>query len=110
MNIQITCRGLENSAPLEAQIRKQLEKVVTFLGHDREPSSIQLTIDVHPSHAHNEVHLHITAPRYRVVAHREGYEVQALIDQVIDIAYEDLHKQKAKHIHDRNDRDGHRGV
>lgn len=111
MNIQITCKGIEHTDVLDKHIRKQLEKLVSFLSHDRDPSSIHVVLEGHPSHAHNEVHVHVTSPLYKVVAHREGPDIMIVVDQTIDIAYEDVLKQKDKRIHNRNNNGGHhRGV
>lgn len=101
MNIQISYRGLERTEPVDAHIRKQLQKVVDFLAHDREPIRLNVFVTGHPNHAHHEVHIHGTSALYRVDVKREGPKLYPVIDEVIDCVYEQLRTEKARAVHDR---------
>ena len=105
MNIQVTCRGLEHTEELEQHVRKQLERVVDFLGKDREPFKVAIVLTTHPDHAHQEAHLHVTSASYDVHVHREGPRLFPVIDEVIDIAQRELHNQKREHV-DKRDHGG----
>jgi ribosomal subunit interface protein len=107
MDVQLTCKGITHTEVLESHINKQFEKVVRFLQHERSPISIEVVLVGHPDHAHNEVHINIITPQYEVHAHREGLKLYSLIDEVIDIVYDMLHKEKRRHVDERKDGDGH---
>jgi ribosomal subunit interface protein len=109
MNIRIACRGtIEHTEQLDQHIRKQLAKIIKFFEQEQEPVTIDIVLDGHPNHAHNSMRLHAIAAKFEVVVSREDQNIYAVVDKVIDIAYETLHKQKEKLVHDKkNSGPGH---
>lgn len=98
MNIKFTYRhttGTDSS--IERHAREQLKKVITFLEHERTPVDIELVFNPSKNHAHHEIELLIKSPHYNVVvSKKEGTEFYELLNQVIDIAYDELHQEKRK--------------
>lgn len=109
MNLRIAYRGtIEHTEQLDTHVRSQLAKIIKFLEKEQGPATIDVVLDGHPNHAHNSVRVHIVAPGFEVVASREEQNMYAVVDKVADIAYEELHKQKEKHVHDKkNSGSGH---
>jgi len=101
VDIQLTCKGIEHTEVLESHINKQCERIIRFLQHERSPVTIEIVLEGHPNHAHNEVHIHIITPSYEVNVHREGQKLYPVLDEVLKIAYDMLHKEKEHHVHDR---------
>jgi len=100
MKIQITCKGLEHTPELDEHIHKHSEKIMRLLEHERSPVTVEFVIEHRPSHAHYAVHLHIISPAYEVNVQREGQKLYPVFDEVLHIAHDALHKEKARHVHD----------
>lgn len=110
MNKKVTFLGMDPLAAIESHIDKQLVKIEHFLEHERTPIDIEVTVSKHPDHAHNAVTINIFTATYRIVfAQREGPDFYPLIDEVVDIAYRDLCKQKERLV-DKHKDGKHRGV
>lgn len=103
MNKRIVYRGMEQSDVLEVHVEKQLAKIEEFLANDRTPQSIDIVFEAHPNHAHNKCEIRIKTPSYNVIAYEEGKDLNKLVDQVLDMAYRELRRQKEKQV----DKDKH---
>jgi len=101
MDKHITFRGMEHNKQLEDHINQQLAKILPMLAKEKSPVSIDIVITKHPDHAHNEVMLRIQSPSYKAIAQREGAELVPLVDEAIDIVYQEIQKQKERMIDDR---------
>lgn len=96
MNKRITFRGAPHSAVIEQHIEKNLDRIIKFLESERSPKNIEIVLDFHPDHAHNGIDIRITTPSYNVVTKREGEDIFMVINEALDVTYNDLRKQKAK--------------
>jgi len=108
MNLQITCRGIEHTKELDTHIRKQLHKVEAFVDKHRDPHTILVVIEGHPSHAHNSVTCRVHVANYEAYGSREGQNIYALIDEVMDIVYGELRKNKEWQVDHQKNKNGHR--
>lgn len=109
MNLRIAYRGsLQRTEQLDAHIQTQLAKLIKFLEQEHGPATVDMVLEGHPNHAHNSVHLHVIAPQFEAMGSREDGNIYAVIDKVIDIVYDELHKQKQRHVHDKKNRGPHR--
>lgn len=101
MNIQITFQNCDSSPVMEKHINEQLAKITHFLRH--EPSPIYIEIFVMPGkvHAHHKIDFVLKSPHYTLDVHKEGPEIYKVLDEVIDIMYLQLRKEKDKRIEDR---------
>lgn len=96
MNKRITFRGAPHSKVIEEHIEKNLERIIKFIEHERSPKYIDIVLDFHPDHAHNGIDIHITTPSYNVVVKREGEDIFMVINEALDVVYNDLRKLKNK--------------
>lgn len=111
MNIRIAFRnGARHTEELDAHINQQASKIAAFLKQHREPVTFDVVIEEYPTHAHNRVSMHIVTPEFETNAHREGKNVYALVDEVMDITYSELCKQKEKLVDNRKHRKSVRGM
>lgn len=95
MNKHITFRGMEHSEALVNHANKHLEKIEKFLlEHDRTPISIEVILEAHPNHGHNRAEIRIKAPKFHVIAHRDGNDLYLLLNQITDIAFKQLTRDK----------------
>jgi ribosomal subunit interface protein len=98
MNKRITFRGAPHSAVIEQHVEKHLERIIKFLENERSPKNIDIVLDFHPDHAHNGIDIRVTTPSHSVVTKREGQDIFMVINEALDVVYNDLRKQKAKMI------------
>ncbi len=110
MNIRISFRhGAAHTEELDNHIHNQADKITTFLGQHREPVTFDMVIEEYPTHAHNRVNMHIVTPEFETNVHREGKNIYALVDEVMDITYAELCKQKERLVDSRKQRKSVRG-
>lgn len=109
MDIKITFRHMEHSAPLEEHARQQLKKVITFLQHEREPIYIELVLEPSKVREHSRIELLVKTPHYDRVSSHEytGDTFYKALDHVIDVMYHELHEDKRKELDMRKMRGRH---
>lgn len=97
MQKRIVFRGMEHSATIEEHAQEQLKKIEKFLGSEPEPIFIDIVFEAHPTHAHDKVEVRIKSPNYHaIVSRKEGPDLYKLVDVALDIAYDELLKQKER--------------
>jgi ribosomal subunit interface protein len=101
MSRQITFKNCDSSIIMEDRVDALLEKINHFLRD--EPTPVWMDIVVQPAkvHAHHRVEFLLKTPNYDLVAHREGPHIYQVLEEVIDIMYSQLRKEKDKRIEDR---------
>jgi ribosome-associated translation inhibitor RaiA len=99
MNKRIVFRGMDHSDVMERHADDQLQKIITFLEHDRGPVYIDLYLEPSKVHEHHRVELHVKSAEYNlnVSYEREGMGFYEVLDHVIDVMYRQLHEAKRKH-------------
>ena len=115
MQVNITVKGMDGGADsksIQNYIRDHFRKIADFL--DKEiwmPVNVDLLAKVASIHPHHEFEVHIRAPHFTVFVKKEGEELYKVIDQVMDVALEDLHQHKRKIVDEKKDGGGfHRGT
>ncbi len=100
MNKQFTFKGMEHSAAMETYAQEHLKKIEHFLEEEeeREPIYIRIVFEAERIHHHHGVEFNLKSPRYDLHAHREGPEMYKLIDEVVDIMVERMHKEKQRRV------------
>lgn len=93
-----TFRHMETSPVLEQHINEQLHKIEEFLSHERPPVYLHLTMEANKLRAHNKVEIQIESGSYDVFVHRVGQDLYRTLDEVLDRAYKELHKQKEEWV------------
>lgn len=100
MNKQFTFKGMEHSAAIEKYAREQLKRIDTFLEHEqeREPIFMRMSFDAEKTHHHHTIEFNLKSPAYDLHVHEEGPEMYKLINDVVDMMYSRLRKEKEKHV------------
>jgi len=98
MHKRITFRNMDHSKVIEKYANEKLQRIEKFLQHERSPVYIDLLLEPSKVHAHNRVELRIKTPQYNLVSNFEGPEFYPVLDRVIDVMYEDLHKKKEEKV------------
>lgn len=110
MNRTITFRNMDHSDVMERYANEKLEKIVTFLEHDRGPVFIDLFLEPSTVHEHHRVELRVKSAEYTLNSkyEHEGLGFYETLDRVIDVMYRELHEAKErKHKDDRKTRGRH---
>lgn len=102
MHKRITFRNMESSDFLERYANEQLEKIITFLEHEREPVYIDLIMESGRHHAKHNVELRVKSPNYDKISNYEGPDFNDVLDRVIDVMYNELCEAKRERIDKRN--------
>ena len=112
MNKRIVFRNMEHSDVMEAYANEKLEKVIAFLENDRGPVHIDLYLEPSRVHEHHRVELHVKSAEYDLNSsyEREGMPFYEVLDHVIDVMYEQLHKAKRRHVDEEKMRGRHDDV
>ena len=99
MNKQFTFKGMEHSNAIETYAREQIKRIDAFLEHEqeRDPIYMRMSFDAEPTHHHHQIEFNIKSPRYDLHVHEEGPEMYKLINDVVDMMYARLRKEKEKH-------------
>lgn len=105
MNVQITFKNTESSQIMEEHARKQMEKIFHLLKREPTPIFIELICEPSKVHAHNRVEFVIKSPHYSLHVHKEGPHIYQIVDEAIDVMYEQLRKEKQKHVDERKHND-----
>lgn len=100
MNKQFAFKGMEPSVAMENFANELLTKVEEFLNNEqeRDPIYLRMSFDAEETHHHHNIEFSLKSPRYDIHVHREGPEMYKLINEVIDIMVEQLHKEKQKRV------------
>ena len=107
MHKRITFKGMDHSEVLEIYANQQLEKVEEFLQHERSPIYMDLVFEPSHVHAHHKVELRVKSPNYDRISNYEGTDFYHTLDRVIDVMYQELHKDKQRHIDEKKMRGRH---
>ena len=94
MHRRITFRGMSPSRIMEDYANQQLERIVTFLKNEGSPIYLDLILEPSKIHAHHRVELRVKTPRFDLISNYEGPDFYEVLDRVIDVMYDDLHKKK----------------
>lgn len=104
MHKRITFRNMDHVAAIENYANDKLAKIEEFLSHEPTPIYIDLILEPSKVHEHHRVELRIKSPHYDMISNYEGPEFYKVLDRVIDVMLEDLHREKRKQIDERNHR------
>ncbi len=110
MNKRIFFHEMERSVAMERYADEQLEKIVKFLEHEREPIYLDLTIEAGRPHAHHKVNLLLKTPHYELIAQDEGPEAYKVLDTVIDTMYKNLRKKKEERVDNQKTTNWYKGT
>ncbi len=96
MNKQFTFKGMESSVAMETFANELLTKVEDFLKNEQEksPIYIRMAFDAEETHHHHAIEFDLKSPRYDLHVHKEGPDMYKLINEVVDVMIEQLHKEK----------------
>ena len=110
MHVNITIKGLDGdgkSAAIKNYIIEYFSKIEDFLGCESwAPINVDLVATISALHANHEFELHIRGPHFKVIVKKDGDDIYKLINRVIDVALEDLHRHKRKMVDKKKDGDG----
>jgi ribosomal subunit interface protein len=95
---------MDHVAAIENYANDKLAKIEEFLSHEPTPIYIDLILEPSKVHEHHRVELRIKSPHYDMISNYEGPEFYKVLDRVIDVMLEDLHREKRKQIDERNHR------
>lgn len=99
MEKRFVFRHMEHSDAIENYANNKLAKLERILHlEEREPVRIDIIMTANRDHHHHEIDLHVSAAHLNFAIKREGPELYLLIDQVIDIAVEEIQKERKKQI------------
>lgn len=106
MNKTITVRGIdekeaEKSSSIKNYVEEKIAKLENFLSKEQQPVNIDVVITVVHPHPSHEVELRVRGPRFHFIAERKGPELYKVVDEVLDIAFEEATKHKAKLVDNR---------
>ena len=100
MNKQFTFKGMEHSAALENYANELLGKIEEFLKNEqeKEPIYIRICFDAEETHHHHGIEFDLKSPLYDLHVHEEGPDMYKLVNDVTDIMYARLRREKEKHV------------
>jgi ribosomal subunit interface protein len=100
MNKQFTFKGMEHSNALETYAREHIKKIETFLQEEqeRDPIYMRMSFDAETTHHHHKIEFNLKSPRYDIHVHKEGPDMYKLVNEVADVMYESLHKEKQRRV------------
>lgn len=101
MNIKFTHRHMDSTEAIDAHAKAQLAKIEHFLEKEREPIYIELIFHDGKPHAHFKVEFILKSPHYDLFVSKEGPHFYQVLDEVIDVMYSQLRKEKDRHLEDR---------
>ena len=104
MHKRITFRNMDHVAAIENYANEKLAKIEEVLSHEPTPVYIDLILEPSKVHAHHRVELRVKSPHYDMVSNYEGPEFYKVLDRVIDVMLEELHREKRKQLDERNHR------
>ena len=104
MHKRITFRNMDHVTSIENYANDMLKKIETFLENEPSPVYIDLVLEPSKVHEHHRVELRVKSPHYDMISNYEGPEFYKILDRVIDVMYEELHRAKRKKIDERNHR------
>lgn len=104
MHKRITFRHMDHVAAIENYANDKLTKIEEFLSHEPTPVYIDLILEPSKVHSHHRVELRVKSPNYDRISNFEGPEFYKVLDRVIDVMLEELHREKRKHLDERNHR------
>ncbi|MEX0849219.1 MAG: HPF/RaiA family ribosome-associated protein [Candidatus Dependentiae bacterium] len=104
MHKRITFRNMDHVAAIENYANDKLAKIEEFLTHEPTPIYIDLVLEPSKVHEHHRVELRIKSPHYDMISNYEGPEFYKVLDRVIDVMLEELHREKRKQLDERNHR------
>jgi ribosome-associated translation inhibitor RaiA len=110
MQRQITFRSMTSTQALENYTNEYMTRIYSFLENEREPIYTHMILTGGVPHAHSEVELLIKTPHYDLVIKKEGPDMYKLINEVIDLAYLQLHEKKKKLIEDERTKDSYKSA
>lgn len=99
MNLNITFDGLEHSVALVNHAQEKFNHVWEVFGHFKEPLSARLVIN-HVKHDYT-VELNLSAAGFHENFKRSGRDVYAVLNEVMDIAFQEADKHKERIIDER---------
>ena len=98
---------MDHSEVLEIYANQQLEKVEEFLEHERSPVYMDLVFEPSHVHAHHKIELRVKSPNYDRISNYEGTDFYHTLDRVVDVMYQELHKDKQRRIDEKKMRGRH---
>lgn len=107
METNITVRGVDNKTAakednaIKNYIQDKYQKLESLLEKEQQPVKVDIVATVVHPHPNHEVEIHIRAPRFSVAIERKGPEIYDVIDEVLDIAWQDYIKHKDRVIETR---------
>jgi ribosome-associated translation inhibitor RaiA len=107
MEIEINIRGIDEkeaakSDSIKNYVNQAIKKLENFLSKEQEPIHITVFITVIHPHPNHEVEVRVAQPRKRLIAKRQGPELYKVIDEVMDIAFNEVTNHKQKLVDERN--------
>jgi ribosomal subunit interface protein len=101
MNKKFTHRHMEPTPSIEQHANAQLAKIEEFLKRESEPIHLELIFHDGRPHAHFKVEFLLKSPHYDLFVEKEGPHFYQVMDEVIDVMYAQLRKEKDRHLEDR---------
>ena len=98
---KFTHRHMEATDPIDKHANDQLAKIEHFLEQEREPKFLEMIFIDGKLHAHFKVEFILKTPNYDLFVAKEGPHFYQLMDEVIDAMYDNLRKEKDRHVDDR---------
>jgi ribosomal subunit interface protein len=110
MDVRIFFHEMTSSPAMEKKAQDLMQKVYKFLESEREPIYVHITFSAGRPHAHHEVEVRVKSPNYEVMVKREGPQLYALLDEVVDLLYDQLLDAKEKLVRTRRKTDDFKGA
>lgn len=98
MNINYTFRHMESSPAAREFVETKLQRLKRLLEHEHGPINVEVVLEAAETHHHHKVEIRLKTPNYDIIAQRQGPEMYAVIDQVVDVLHQELIKAKEKRV------------
>jgi ribosomal subunit interface protein len=94
---------MESSKGLTARIDEKIAKIEEFLKREGSPQHVEFHLKSHPTHAHQEVSIHLETKKLSLTAKAENADMYKAIDQASEKLISEIKKKKDS-LADKQDR------
>jgi ribosomal subunit interface protein len=103
MKTSFTFRGMETSPTIEKYVEEKIQKLDRMLKRERDPISLEVILESHPTHAQTAIELRLHSVDYHLRAQEQGTDLYGIIDKCVDVLVGEVRRKKEKRIDARKE-------
>ena len=100
MHKKITFRSFDHSDAIEQYVLAKSEKLDKFFKREPLPIAIEIILESHREKHYVNVEIIVKSKNYNCIAHAQGSDMYAMIDQAVHIMIGEISRKKEKMGHD----------